>query len=118
MHLFHNILNSIADDLTAACDDLEDFLFADWYAAARSKSACKILAPRTLTDYNLAIQAAPTDANLFYGRGTVRYRYHDRAGALADYNFALELNPRLASAYAARAISYIHLDRLAEAIAD
>jgi tetratricopeptide (TPR) repeat protein len=126
MHLFHDICQSIADDLTTVCDDLEDFLFADWYAAARlpkadqrsSKPACKTRAPRTLTDYNLAIQSAPTDANLFYGRGTVRYRSHDHLGALADYNLALELNPHLASAYAARAISYIHIDRLADAIAD
>jgi tetratricopeptide (TPR) repeat protein len=125
MHLFHDICQSIANDLTTVCDEVEDFLFADWYAAARlpkadqrsSKTACKTHAPRTLTDYNLAIQSAPTDANLFYGRGTVRYRYHDHLGALADYNLALELNPHLASAYAARAISYIHLDRLADAIA-
>jgi tetratricopeptide (TPR) repeat protein len=123
MHLFHDIFHTIAEDLTTACNDLEDFLFADWYAAARldqrsSKPTCKTRAPRTLADYNLAIQSAPTDANLFYGRGTVRYRYHDHQGAIADYNFALELNPQLAAAYAARAISYIHLDRLTDAIAD
>lgn len=118
MHLFHDIFQSIADDLTTACDDLEDFLFADWYAAARSKQTCKARAPRTLTEYNLAIQSAPTDANLFYGRGTVRFRYHDHLGAIADYNFALELNPRLAAAYVARATSYIHLARLTEAISD
>ncbi|WP_310490082.1 hypothetical protein [Chamaesiphon sp. VAR_69_metabat_338] len=125
MHLY-NICQSIADDLTTACDDLEDFLFADWYAAAQlpkadqrsTKPACKTRAPRTLAEYNLAIQSAPTDANLFYGRGTVRYRYHDHVGALADYNLALELNPQLAAAYTARAISYIHLDRLTDAIAD
>jgi tetratricopeptide (TPR) repeat protein len=126
MHLFHDICQSIATDLTTVCDEVEDFLFADWYAAARSKSTCTARAPRTLAEYNLAIQSAPTDANLFYGRGTIRYRYHDHQGALADYNFALslqeryanELNPSLAAVYAARAISYIHLDRLNDAIAD
>jgi tetratricopeptide (TPR) repeat protein len=134
MHLFHDICQSIANDLTTVCDEVEDFLFADWYAAARlpkadqrsSKTACKARAPRTFADYNLAIQSAPTDANLFYGRGTVRYRYHDHLGAIADYNLAIslqersanELNPHLAAAYAARAISYIHLDRLTDAIAD
>jgi tetratricopeptide (TPR) repeat protein len=126
MHLFHDLCQSIADDLNTVYDEVEDFLFADWYAAARlpkadqrsSKPACTARAPRTLAEYNLAIQSAPTDANLFYGRGTIRYRYHDHQGALADYNFAIDLNSRLAAAYAARAISYIQLDRLTDAIAD
>jgi tetratricopeptide (TPR) repeat protein len=126
MHLFHDLCQSITADLNTVCDEVEDFLFADWYAAARlpkadqrsSKTACKARAPRTLADYNLAIQCAPTDANLFYGRGTIRHRNHDHLGAIADYNLAIELNPSLADAYAARAISYIHLDRLTDAIAD
>jgi tetratricopeptide (TPR) repeat protein len=126
MHLFHDICHSIADDLTTVCDEVEDFLFADWYAAARlpkadqrsSKTACKARVPRTLADYNLAIQSAPTDANLFYGRGTILHRNHDHLGAIADYNLAVELNPHFAAAYAARAISYIQLDRLTDAISD
>ncbi|WP_396133790.1 tetratricopeptide repeat protein, partial [Chamaesiphon sp. OTE_75_metabat_556] len=133
MHLFHDICQSITDDLNTVCDEVEDFLFADWYAAARlpfaerleekadqrsSKTACKARAPRTLADYNLAIQSAPTDANLFYGRGTILHRNHDHLGAIADYNLAVELNPHLAAAYAARAISYIQIDRLTDAIAD
>jgi tetratricopeptide (TPR) repeat protein len=120
MHLFHDIFHCIATDLTTVCDEVEDFLFADWYAAARSQpAACKQnRAPRTLAEYNRAIQSAPTDANLFYGRGTIRYRNHDSLGAIADYDLAIELDPRMAQAYAARAITYIHLDRLTDAISD
>jgi tetratricopeptide (TPR) repeat protein len=117
MHLFNDIFQSVSDDLNKIYDEIEDFLFADWCSTDRARHASHAH-PRTLADYNRAIQSAPTDANLFYGRGTIRHHYHDDLGAIADYDLALSIAPQLAEAYAARALSYIQLDRLTDALAD
>jgi tetratricopeptide (TPR) repeat protein len=115
MHLFQCLVN----DFDRFCDDLDDLLFAEWTLTDPCRKVDRQQhSPRTLADYNRAIQAAPTDANLFYNRGTIRYRSHDNSLAIADYTQAIALDPNLAQAYAARAISYTQIDRLADAIAD
>jgi tetratricopeptide (TPR) repeat protein len=118
MHLFNDTFQAIAKDLTKLGDEIEDFLFSDWYLTARSGSTCNFGDLHTIDDYNRAIKASPTDAALFYNRGIRRQTDGDVLGAISDYNLALSLAPRLAEAYAARATIYIHLDRLTDAIAD
>lgn len=114
MHLFQCLVN----DFDRFCDDLDDLLFAEWTQTNPCrKTAPQQRSPRTLADYNRAIQAAPTDANLYYNRGTIRSR-NDTSLAIADYTHAIALDPNLAQAYAARAISYTQIDRLADAITD
>ncbi|WP_310421960.1 hypothetical protein [Chamaesiphon sp. VAR_48_metabat_135_sub] len=117
MHLFNDIFQSFCDDLTKICYEIEDFLFADWCPTDRSTQASRDL-PRMLADYNRAIQSTPTDANLFYGRGTIRHYSHDNIGAIADYDLAISIDPQLAQAYAARSVSYRQLDRLTDALSD
>ncbi len=114
MHLFQCLVN----DFDRLCDDLDDLLFAEWTQTNPCrKTNPQQRSPRTFADYNRAIQAAPTDANLYYNRGTIRSR-NENSLAIADYDRAIALDPNLAKAYAARAISYTQIDRLADAIAD
>jgi tetratricopeptide (TPR) repeat protein len=114
-----HLLQCFVNDFDRFCDDLDDLLFAEWTLTDPcQKTDRQQHAPRTLADYNRAIQSAPTDANLFYNRGTIRYRSGDNSLAIADYTQAIALDPNLAQAYAARAISYTQIDRLADAIAD
>jgi tetratricopeptide (TPR) repeat protein len=118
MHLFNDMFQSFANDLNEICEEINECLFDDYHLVRQPKKAAVARSPRTLSDYNRAIQAAPTDANLFYGRGYVRHNYRDDLGAIIDYDFAIALSPEMAEAYAARAISYTQLDRLSDAIAD
>jgi tetratricopeptide (TPR) repeat protein len=118
MHLLDNIFQSFCDDINQLFTEIDEILFDDYYLVRQPRKTCKDRAPRTLSDYNQAIQAAPTDANLFYGRGFIRHHYRDDLGAIIDYDRAIELNPRLAEAYAARAIGYVQLDRFTDALAD
>ena len=118
MHLFDDIFQSFANDLNEIFTDLNGCLFDDYQLVRKPKKAATMRLPRTLSGYNRAILAAPTDANLFYGRGYIRHNYRDDLGAIVDYNLAIALNPQLTEAYAARAISYTQLDRLTDAIAD
>lgn len=114
MHLFQCLVN----DFDRFCDDLDDLLFAEWTQTNPCrKTALQQRSPRTFADYNRAIQAAPTDANLYYNRGTIRSR-NDNSLAIADYTQAITLDPNLVQAYAARAISYTQIDRLTDAITD
>ena len=112
MHLFQCLVN----DFDRLCDDLDNLLFTEWTQASPPRPQKHT--PRTLADYNRAIQAAPTDANLFYNRGIIRHRYNDNTLAIVDYDLAISLNPHLAQAYAARAMSYTQIDRLTDAISD
>lgn len=118
MHLFNDTFQAFAADITKLGEQIEDWLLDDWYLTTGSGSGCSIGSLRSIEDYNRAIQAAPGDATLFYGRGTIRYHYRDDLGAVADYDISIALEPRQAEAYAARATSYINLDRLTDAIAD
>jgi tetratricopeptide (TPR) repeat protein len=118
MYLFNDILQFFANDLNEICEDVNRYLSNDCRLVCQPKKATTMRALRTLSDYNRAILAAPTDANLFYGRGYIRHSYRDDVGAVVDYNLAISLNPQLAKAYIARAISYIQLDRLTDAISD
>jgi tetratricopeptide (TPR) repeat protein len=118
MHLFNDIFQSVQDDLNEICHDFNEILFGTFYITFEPRKVCHDRSLRTLADYNQAIQSAPTDANLFYHRGTIRHHYCDDLGAIADYSQAIDLNPHLAEAYAARAMSYTQIDRLTDALSD
>src|SRR5262245_40492177 len=49
---------------------------------------------RAISDFDLAIATDRGLAAAWYNRGLARYRQGDRAGALRDYNQALQLAPR------------------------
>src|SRR5215470_7674716 len=49
---------------------------------------------RAISDFDLAIATDQRLAAAWYNRGLARYRRGDRAGALGDYNQALQLAPR------------------------
>ena len=57
-------------------------------------------------------------AALLMDRGVVRVRLGDNAGALADYNAAIALNPQLGDAYVSRAGVLIAMKRYDEARSD
>lgn len=115
MHLFQCLVN----DFDRLCDDIDNLLFTEWTQADCCRNTSRQQhAPRTLADYNRAIQSAPTDAKLFYNRGIIRQTYNDNTLAIIDYTQAITLDPDFASAYAARAGSYTQIDRLTDAIAD
>ncbi|AFY93754.1 tetratricopeptide repeat protein [Chamaesiphon minutus] len=118
MHLFNDTFQAFAVDLNKLGNEIEDWLLGDWYLTTGSGSGCNFGPLRSIEDYNRAIQSSPGDATLFYNRGILRHQDGNDIGALADYNLAIALDPRLAEAYAARAAIYIHLDRFTDAIAD
>lgn len=118
MHLFNEIVRSLSDDLNEICDNFTEYLCGDTAGVSTPKTAVKERPLDSLSAYNQAILAAPTDANLFYGRGFIRHYDGDEAGAIADFTLAISLEPLLVEAYAGRAMSYTQLDRMTEALAD
>ena len=117
MHLLDEIVRSLSNDLNEICDDFTEYLCGDT-ARSKPKTAVKQRPLGSLSAYNQAILATPTDAKLFSGRGFMRHYDRDQAGAIVDFTLAISLDPLLAQAYAGRAMSYMQLDRITEALAD
>ena len=57
-------------------------------------------------------------ASTLVNRGILRARTSDSAGALLDYNAALDMNPNLAEAYVDRGANYIKMKRCQSALDD
>ncbi len=63
------------------------------------------------SDYNYHVTA-------YYTRGTIRGRLKDYEGAVSDYSQAIRLNPNFKEAYFPRAINYIAMKNVEEALND
>ncbi len=62
---------------------------------------------KALLDYNKASEMGfSSDAALYNNRGVIRFYQNDMLGALDDYNRALQLDPKRADTYIARALIY------------
>ena len=71
-----------------------------------------------LDAYDHLISIAPDDARAWYDRGIARAHTNDHQGAYADLSHAIVLDERMETAYTARAIELIHMDRKREACPD
>jgi tetratricopeptide (TPR) repeat protein len=111
-------MHSLNDLFQCLYNDLNEIFTIDCAPNCQPKTAVRDRPLRTLTDYNRAIQLAPTDAKLFYRRGIIRQQARDHRGAIADLDRAIELDPRFAKAYTARSASFTHIARLSDALTD
>ncbi|WP_309741930.1 hypothetical protein [Chamaesiphon sp. OTE_20_metabat_361] len=124
--MFDEIVRSLSNDLNQICDDFTEYLCGDTAGVSKPKTAVKERSLGSLSAYNQAILATPTDARLFSGRGFMRHYARDQSGAIVDFTLAISLDPLLAEAYAGRAMSYTQLvggasleeNRMTEALAD
>jgi tetratricopeptide (TPR) repeat protein len=73
--------------------------------------------PEALEAITRAIAIAPHSI-YFTNRGTTYYYLKEYSKAIADYNNAIDLNPRLASAYSNRRATYSKLKEFDKAISD
>lgn len=60
----------------------------------------------------------PHNAHAWNNLGLLHYEAGDLQAALADFNQALAINPRLADAYHNRVLAFLSLNQLPEAEAD
>ena len=64
------------------------------------KEKTGILLDMATKDFNNAIELEPLNADLYKNRATLKSKYlKDYKGAITDLNFAIEINPNLASAW-------------------
>lgn len=75
-------------------------------------------APISLRYYNKAIEQDPTFVDAYNNRGVLRLFSNDPVGALADFDQALRLNPRLIGALMSRGTLYNQLGKLELAVED
>jgi tetratricopeptide (TPR) repeat protein len=112
--LFTGFLDCLYDELDGifACAD------GTRSPAARSSTTTTPRPPRSLGECNRAISDSPTNASLYYYRGCIRQDNLDARGAIADFDRAIELDSKMAAAYATRATANLALNRLDEGLAD
>lgn len=73
---------------------------------------------KAIKDFEKAIELNPTNAGIYFARGSSYISTKDFEKALADFNKAIELNPNYASAYISRGICYGILDDMEKANLD
>ena len=71
-----------------------------------------------IADYNQALRIDPNDANVYYNRGNIKYKFQDYQGAIADYTQAIRIDPNYTDAYNSRGIAKADLKDYPGAITD
>tara|TARA_R110002033_G_C3894949_1_gene239250 strand:+ start:2547 stop:2792 length:246 start_codon:yes stop_codon:yes gene_type:complete len=52
-----------------------------------------------ILDYTKAIEISPNDANAYFSRATIKFKFLDFTGGISDLNKVIEINPKSAQAY-------------------
>lgn len=52
-----------------------------------------------ILDYTKAIEINPNDANAYFSRATIKFKFLDFTGGISDLNKVIEINPKSAQAY-------------------
>ena len=107
------------EGIVAACSEIISKFnnFAEAYAVRGWALRERNQPERSLSDFNRALELAPTAAN-YSQRGLTHLRLKDFDRAIADYNKAVELEPRSAAHINDRGVAYMDLQDYKRAIAD
>src|SRR3990172_11139029 len=81
-------------------------VFLPFIASGETSKGESLKSETAISMFSIAIQANPTNADLYIKRGTAYYSLDKKQQALDDFNKAIELNPTLATAFYSRGIAY------------
>lgn len=71
-----------------------------------------------ITSYDLAIQLASSNPEVYYNRGVAYFSIGDRDHAIKDFNHAIAINPTMAEAYGNRGTIRLLMDEPQSALSD
>jgi tetratricopeptide (TPR) repeat protein len=71
-----------------------------------------------LKDYNSVLVLDPNSAGNWYNSGKTKIELNDFTGAIADFSYALKINPQWGEAYFYRGIAYSKQNKEPEAEKD
>ena len=99
---------NIGDNELENVDEQVSNLVEDYYLNGIAKANLQDYIG-AISDYTIAIELDPKDAETYFCRGDAKQKLQDYRGAISDYSKVIELDPKRAEAYVWRGIAKLNL---------